>query len=200
MRRERAPPHEGPSGAGCGWRFAHRTSCRRRRSGPSDGLGEAVLDEERRALDPVEILGKRLWRGPTDIVPVHVVEPTVARAEKLPQAVFPSHWTFHMGADVREDPVIRIDLHDIDGQLDVGAGPLAEREGDLELGRLPIGYVGDVAHFTPDRLLAAKDGREDEADDGNAEQHRDRGTRYLSAKERELAATQPPRITMRHSE
>src|SRR5438128_1697487 len=189
MRREPAPPRRGPSESGCGSRFARRTSCRRRRSGPSDGLGEAVLDEERRALDPVDILGKRLWRGPTDIVPVHVVEPTVARAEELPQAVFPSHWTFHMGADVREDPVIRIDLHDIDGQLDVGAGPLAEREGDLELGRFPIGYVGDVAHLTPDRLLPTKERRKDEADDGNAEQHRDRGARHLRAKEGELAAT-----------
>ena len=105
-----------------------------------------------------------------------------------------------MGADVREDPVVRVDLHDIDGQLDIGAGPLAEREGDLELGRFPIGYAGDVAHFTPDRLLAAKDGGEYEANDRNAEQHGDHGARHLRAEERELAATQSPRITTCHSE
>jgi len=137
--------------------------------------------------------------GATDIVPGHVVEPTVAGAEELPQAVLPSHRALHVGADVREDPIIRIDLHHVDGQVDVGVGPFAEREGDLELGRLPVRDTGDVAHLAPDRLLAAKQRRDQKADDRNAEQDGDHGGRHLRAKERELAATQPPRITMRHS-
>src|SRR6266480_1387726 len=166
----------------------------------SDFLGEAVLDEERRAVDAMDILGQRLrWRA-ANVYAVDVVQPAVTRAEELVERGFPAHRALHVRAHVGEDLRVIPALDDVDGQVLLGRRPDVLREGDLELGRLAVPHARDVADFSPDGLLLTEERRNQEPDDWNAEQHGDDGARNLGAQKAELAAAQPPWVTMRHSE
>src|SRR5207248_903508 len=96
-RRGPAPPRRVPCAAGCESRCVRRTSRRRRSAGgPLDFLGEAVLDEERGAVDAMDVLGQGLgWRA-THIRAVDVVQAAVTGAKELAQRNFPSHRALHV--------------------------------------------------------------------------------------------------------
>src|SRR2546421_4265880 len=120
-------------------------------------------------------------------------------AEKLVQRVIPAHRTLHVGAHVGKDPGVSPGLDHVHRLVGLCRRPRVQGEGDLELGRLSVRNSGDVGYFSPDDLLLPEKRGDEEPDDWNAKQHHYHGTRNLGAKDAELTAAQPPRVTTRHS-